>query len=85
MDKIFTISRNDEPPLLRLKNFRNKGNGETQTDIQYDDILVDKVKKALKVDTVTTEHLSTYVNDLIEKSTNGIDGWKMLIEDANPV
>lgn len=81
MDKIFSISRNDEPTRLRLKNFRNKGNATTDVDIEYDEVFLEAAKKDLNKTDVTPADLSEYISGLIEKATMGQDGYKMEIED----
>lgn len=83
MDKIFSISRNNQPTCLRLKNFRGKGNGTTDVDIEYDEVFLETAKKALKKTELSKGDLSNYIAGLIEKATMGIDGYAMEIEDED--
>lgn len=81
MDKTFIISKGSEPASLRIKNFRNKGDGTTDVDIQYDDEFLEHVKADLKKKEVSNADLSTYINTLVNKAVNGIEGYK-IVEDA---
>lgn len=80
MDKTFSISKNDEPTRLRLKNFRNKTGGNTDVDIEYDEVFLEACKADLGKSDVTNEDLSSYISLLIEKATMSIDGYKLEVE-----
>jgi len=85
MDKTFIISKKDNVPLVRLKNFRVKTDGTSDCDIQYDDVFLEMVKSKYKAEEVSKGQLSEYVNTLVEKATSGIEGYKMVIEEGNKV
>ncbi len=83
MDKNFSISRNDEPTRLHLKNFRGKAGGTTDVDIQYDEVFLSAAQQELKKKELSNQEIAGYVSAIIEKAINGIDGYKMLIEDES--
>lgn len=85
MDKNFSISKNDEPTRLHLKNFRNKPGGSTDVDIQYDEVFLAAAQAELGKKELSSNDISQYVSTIIDKAIHGIDGYKMVIEDDEPV
>ncbi len=71
------IVKNNEPTRIVLKSFRNQGDGTTNVDIEYDDVFLAEAKKILNKDTLSNTDLSNYVNGILDKATNGIDGYRV--------
>jgi hypothetical protein len=78
----FAIVKGDEISRVRLKSFRNKNDGTTDVDIEYDDEFLATIKAELKKTDVTNAELSAYVGKLLDKATNGIDGYRIEVENV---
>ncbi len=81
MDKTVSIARNSEPAHITLKNFRGKNDGMNNVDIEYDEVFLEMCKLELNKKELTVEDLSFYVTGLIDKATNGIDGYRIDVEN----
>ncbi len=78
----FAIVKNDEPARIKLKAFRNKNNGTTDVDIEYDDEFIADLKRSLNKAEISNQELGQYVQELLEKATNGIDGYRIEVETS---
>ncbi len=70
---------------MRLRNFRDKSNGTTDVDIQYDEVFLESAKQHFKKKELAKGDMAVYIDAIIQKATNGIDGYKMEIEDEEKV
>lgn len=85
MDKNIAISKNEGQVLIYLRNFRAKEDGTNDCEISYDNEFLEMVKSHYKIEKPSKVQLSEFISLLVGKATNGIDGYKMTIEDKSSV
>jgi len=75
----FVVSRFNKD-LVVIKSLKDKQDGTTDACIEYSEEVLAELQKSTGKKRITKEELSKYVESLIEKATNGTDGYILSIQ-----